>query len=402
MPSRCRRRMSIPTQWYRWLAHRCDFVRECELAALVLDGERLLNSVHALSAVALEEFQRRGTWAADGALSAAGWAAARTGTPTRALRARLRAGAGLRLLPSAGRRLGPGGSAPRTWPPWPAAPAAIPTSPPGTKTVLVERGRGARRRRVRGRGPAVGGARRRRRRARPGRGAGARTGRRAAPVPHLRRPLPARRHLVRRVGRAGARRPRGARRPPAPRRPGRRPLASRRSPPRCGPPPSSTSWPRACAGSRRRRRCPTATGSPSSSTPTQPAEDLPLAACDSPAYRVVLGAAERGARRRAAHADLAGIRRAITLRDGVHLPRLRPAPVMVRHHCRTWSSGGSTSVDNGALLCRRHHTFIHKNTGRSPSNTANRQPETRRHVYAITRWTTARPGAACRQLAASA
>src|SRR5215218_6364450 len=72
-----------------------------ELAGLVVDTERLLNAAHALSAVALEEFERRGTWAGDGASSAAGWAAGRTGTATRTLRARVRAGAGLRLLPAA-------------------------------------------------------------------------------------------------------------------------------------------------------------------------------------------------------------------------------------------------------------------------------------------------------------
>ena len=72
-----------------------------ELARLVVDAERLLNAANALSAVALEEFERRGTWTADGSLSAASWAAARTGTPPKILRARIRAGAGLRLLPSA-------------------------------------------------------------------------------------------------------------------------------------------------------------------------------------------------------------------------------------------------------------------------------------------------------------
>src|SRR5215218_10432656 len=72
-----------------------------ELAGLVVDAERLLNAAHALSAVALEEFERRGTWAGGGASSAAGWAAGRTGTATRTLRARVRAGAGLRLLPAA-------------------------------------------------------------------------------------------------------------------------------------------------------------------------------------------------------------------------------------------------------------------------------------------------------------
>src|SRR5215213_5136625 len=72
-----------------------------ELARLVVGAERLLNAVHALSAVTLEEFERRGAWAGDGTSSAAGWASGRTGTATRTLRARVRAGAGVRLLPTA-------------------------------------------------------------------------------------------------------------------------------------------------------------------------------------------------------------------------------------------------------------------------------------------------------------
>ena len=71
------------------------------LADLVIEAEKLLNAAHGLSAAALEEFQRRGSWAADGALSATGWVAARTGASTRVLRARVRVGAGLRLLKEA-------------------------------------------------------------------------------------------------------------------------------------------------------------------------------------------------------------------------------------------------------------------------------------------------------------
>src|SRR5215218_3199728 len=140
-----------------------------ELAGLVVDTERLLNAAHALSAVALEEFERRGTWAGDGASSAAGWAAGRTGTATRTLRARVRARRGRPAAPARRRPRGPLGRAQpaaldglgrlRPPPPRPGGPRRDRPRPPG---------RGARRRRVRGRGPPVGTARGGRRLGRPG------------------------------------------------------------------------------------------------------------------------------------------------------------------------------------------------------------------------------------------
>jgi hypothetical protein len=30
------------------------------------------------------------------------------------------------------------------------------------------------------------------------------------------------------------------------------------------------------------------------------------------------------------------------------------------HHLQPWSAGGTTSLDNGLLLCTRHHTLIHQ------------------------------------------
>src|SRR6478609_7598871 len=71
-----------------------------ELAATVLQTEQLLNAVHALSAMLLERFEHNGGWAADGALSAAAWTAARTGSARAGLRSRRRQGAALTLLPS--------------------------------------------------------------------------------------------------------------------------------------------------------------------------------------------------------------------------------------------------------------------------------------------------------------
>jgi hypothetical protein len=70
-----------------------------ELATAVLDVERSLNVLHALSAVVLDEFDRDGAWAADGALSATQWTAERTGTSPAVLRSRLRQGQAMRLLP---------------------------------------------------------------------------------------------------------------------------------------------------------------------------------------------------------------------------------------------------------------------------------------------------------------
>ncbi|MDH4148261.1 MAG: HNH endonuclease, partial [Acidimicrobiia bacterium] len=31
------------------------------------------------------------------------------------------------------------------------------------------------------------------------------------------------------------------------------------------------------------------------------------------------------------------------------------------HHCTPWEHGGQTTITNGILLCRHHHTFIHAN-----------------------------------------
>lgn len=38
----------------------------------------------------------------------------------------------------------------------------------------------------------------------------------------------------------------------------------------------------------------------------------------------------------------------------------RPPAWTDAHHIRWWSKDGSTSVDNGILLCRRHHRMLHE------------------------------------------
>ncbi len=55
------------------------------------------------------------------------------------------------------------------------------------------------------------------------------------------------------------------------------------------------------------------------------------------------------------------IRRAIVVRDrhcrwpGCEIPSAWTDV----HHFQHWEHGGQTSIDNGLLLCRRHHTFLH-------------------------------------------
>ena len=96
---------------------------------------------------------------------------------------------------------------------------------------------------------------------------------------------------------------------------------------------------------------------PGESHPTHPGF------CDSDFYRAVMTADQEildiG---RTSRQWTTAIRRAITLRDqGCSFPECdRPPSWCDIHHCREWDRDhGHTSLDNGALLCRRHHTFVH-------------------------------------------
>ena len=56
------------------------------------------------------------------------------------------------------------------------------------------------------------------------------------------------------------------------------------------------------------------------------------------------------------------IRKALTARDqGCAFPGCTiPAPWCEAHHITYWSHGGTTSTDNGTLVCSHHHHLIHK------------------------------------------
>ncbi|WP_304119053.1 HNH endonuclease signature motif containing protein, partial [Mycolicibacterium bacteremicum] len=55
------------------------------------------------------------------------------------------------------------------------------------------------------------------------------------------------------------------------------------------------------------------------------------------------------------------IRKALGVRDGgcAHPGCGRPVSWCDAHHINPWSDGGTTSLDNGVLLCRLHHSLIH-------------------------------------------
>lgn len=94
-----------------------------------------------------------------------------------------------------------------------------------------------------------------------------------------------------------------------------------------------------------------------------PVATLRKIACDADIIPVLLGGEGQvldiG---RASRIFPAHIRKAITARDkGCAFPSCTmPAPWCEAHHIEYWSRGGSTSTDNGVLLCSHHHHLIHK------------------------------------------
>ena len=73
---------------------------------------------------------------------------------------------------------------------------------------------------------------------------------------------------------------------------------------------------------------------------------------------------------------------AITLRDR-HCTAIGctvPAAWCHVHHKHPWSRGGPTTVDDGTLLCPRHHTMTHH-----PDHTATYQPDGTTRITRTTR-----------------
>lgn len=85
-------------------------------------------------------------------------------------------------------------------------------------------------------------------------------------------------------------------------------------------------------------------------------------ACDAEILPMVLGSRSEpldvGRRKRLVSG---GLRRAVECRDRhCTFPGCdRPPPWCQVHHVIPWQAGGSTSLDNSALLCQRNHTIVH-------------------------------------------
>ena len=92
------------------------------------------------------------------------------------------------------------------------------------------------------------------------------------------------------------------------------------------------------------------------------AETARLFACDGEATRIVHGPdSEVLDLGRAARCVSPALHKALRFRDGgCAYPHCdRPVEWCDAHHIEHWSAGGTTSLDNLVLLCRRHHTEVH-------------------------------------------
>jgi hypothetical protein len=93
------------------------------------------------------------------------------------------------------------------------------------------------------------------------------------------------------------------------------------------------------------------------------AEEARQLACDAEVVRVITDAPSQildvG---RATRTIPPALRTAITLRDGSCIATgcTTAAVHCDVHHVRHWADGGSTSLDNCALVCRWHHTWLHR------------------------------------------
>lgn len=86
-------------------------------------------------------------------------------------------------------------------------------------------------------------------------------------------------------------------------------------------------------------------------------------ACDQRIIPMVLGSASQPLDVGRAQRNFpAAIRRALHVRDrGCIVPGCgKPAEWCQPHHLDEWSKGGGTSLANGVLLCRHHHSAVHK------------------------------------------
>ncbi|WP_086667299.1 HNH endonuclease signature motif containing protein [Lentzea kentuckyensis] len=94
-----------------------------------------------------------------------------------------------------------------------------------------------------------------------------------------------------------------------------------------------------------------------------PAEQVRQLACDAGIIPVTLGTQSQPMNiGRKTRTFTAGIRRMLVIRDrGCAFPGCgRPPKQCDGHHVKHWADGGDTSVGNGVLLCRHHHTLIHQ------------------------------------------
>ena len=125
----------------------------------------------------------------------------------------------------------------------------------------------------------------------------------------------------------------------------------------------------------------------------------PGATCDATFYRAVLGqTSEILDIGRATRSWDGPIGTAIRQRDQTcQFPDCdQPGRRCDIHHCTPWENGGQTSIANGMLLCRYHHTFIHTKRWKTsldqhqqpiftkPDGTTHRPMETRNQSASLT------------------